>query len=307
LLLWWLLAVTFGLAGTGQGAPPERKSSSAQILINTQPAGATIYLDGQASGRSPAKLENLAPGTYHVRIDLDGYRPAELLVNLGFGESYSSGMIELSRAGDAAPPPADVSPPPSRMIATPAPVPLATPVPRLVTTPPPRPPATPAPRRPATPAPSLIPDAPLFPARLEEATAPSAEAEDGAIRDLVSAHLKAISDGDLQAYVGLFAPKADYYDEGVQTPAGIRKSRGKLNERWPVYEISNVREVLVRATGDPAVRRVAFTYDWKVSNPAKGRKGGGTANDIFDVRKIDGQWLIVKARQNVEREKKSQP
>jgi len=63
--------------------------------IKTTPSGATIYLNGQAqssflsklSGRSnltktPAKLTNQTPGTYQVKLELDGYWPWEKQLNI---------------------------------------------------------------------------------------------------------------------------------------------------------------------------------------------------------------------------------
>ena len=127
-----------------------------------------------------------------------------------------------------------------------------------------------------------------------------------AVRDLVNAHLKSISDGDIDAYLRLCAPKVDLYDEGMQSKESIRKSRQKLKDRWPVYEIVNVRDVAVRETAQPDIKRAAVTYDWHVSNPKTGKKASGTASDLLDFKQIDGKWLMVKARQNVDRKSKSE-
>src|SRR5207244_3295211 len=97
----------------------------------------------------------------------------------------------------------------------------------------------------ATPAPSA--------ATPVSAPAAPAEDEDETIRRLVAAHLKAIADGDIATYLRLCAPKVDLYDEGLQSHDSIRKTRQKLKERWPVYEISNVRDLSVRTTEKPDV------------------------------------------------------
>ncbi|MGB8170873.1 MAG: hypothetical protein WCF18_25435, partial [Chthoniobacteraceae bacterium] len=130
--------------------------------------------------------------------------------------------------------------------------------------------------------------------------APTGDA-DALIFDRVAAHLKSISSGDIDTYLRLCAAKVDLYDEGMQSRDAIRKSRQKLKERWPVYEITNVRDVAVRATDKPDVKRASVTYDWNVSNPKTGKRASGTANDLLDFKQIGGEWLIVKARQNVDR------
>jgi len=84
----------------------------------------------------------------------------------------------------------------------------------------------------------------------------------------------------------------------------IRKSRQKLKDRWPTYEITKVRDLSVRATEKPDVRRAAVTYDWSVSNAKTGKSASGTACDLLDFKQTGGGWQIVKARQNVERKKR---
>ncbi len=278
-------------------APPGARAGSGRIAVTTQPAGATIYIDGHASGKAPREIEGLGPGRYFVRVELDGYRPADAVVDLS--SSQNSRTLDVELISNSAP--RRVEPAPVAPIATPRPAPPvatpppATPIPTAVIPAPPR--ATPAPvavrpvEPPAT-APSPVP-----------AAVPTGETDEVILR-LVAAHLKSITDGDVDTYLRLCASKVDLYDEGMQTRDAIRKSRQKLKERWPVYEISNVRDLAVRDTDKSDVRRAAVTYDWNVSNPQTGKKASGTASDLLDFKQTGGQWLIVKARQNVERSKK---
>jgi ketosteroid isomerase-like protein len=276
------------LLGTGSliAASTIPRTGNGRIAVGTLPGGATIYLDGQAAGKTPGEIEGLGPGRYFLRLELDGYRPAEIVVELSSGQNYQSPAIELVPVGA-----------PVRQVEPPPPMPAATPAPVVRATPPPMPAATPVP----VPPPAATPPPPVAPA----AAAPtSATADDETISRLVSAHLKAIADGDIETYLRLCAPKVELYDEGLQGHEFIRKSRQKLKDRWPVYEISNVRDFAVRATDRPDVRRAAVTYDWNVSNPKTGKKASGTASDLLDFRQTAGQWLIVKARQNVDRKSK---
>ena len=257
-------------------APPQGgKGGSSRLALTTQPAGATIFVDGHPSGKTPGEVDGLGPGRYFVRLELEGYRPAELVVELSAGQRFQPALIELI-SNSAPHPPVAVAPPPPpplKVVATPAPV-RATP-----------PPA-------ATPAPA--------------AAAPAAPAdEEQSIRSLVNSYLQSIAASDISAYLRLCAPKVDYYDEGMQSHDGIRKIRQKQKDRWPAYEIANVREVSIRTTDKPGVRRASVTYDWSVSNSATGRKASGTASDLIDIRQTGGQWLIVKTRQNVDRKNRN--
>ncbi len=278
-----------GLAGALLAAPPPgAKFGTGRITVSTQPAGASIYVDGHPYGKAPAAVEGIGPGRYFVRAELDGYRPSEAVVEMP--SSQNSQAISLELISNSAPRRVEPAPPPVAPVAAPAP---ATPAP-----------ATPAPVRMATPIPVAVapPRATPPPVAPPPVTAPVVVA-DAVILDRVSAHLKSISDGDVDTYLRLCAAKVDLYDEGMQSQDSIRRSRQKLKERWPVYEISNVRDLAVRDTDRPEVKRAAVTYDWNVSNPKTGKKANGTASDFLDFKQIGGEWVIVKARQNVERKK----
>lgn len=283
--------------------PPGARAGSGKISVTTQPPGATVFVDGHPSGKAPTAVEGLGPGRYFVRTELDGYRPVDSVVELSSSQNSQSLSLELisinaPRPVEPAPTvvavkPAPPAPVPVR-VATPAP---ATPAPVRASTPPPATPVAVAPPR-ATPVP--------VPAPIPPPVSPETPGDaDQAILELVAAHLKSISDGDVDAYVRLCAAKVDFYDEGMQSRDTIRRTRQKLKERWPVYEITNVRDVAVRAGDKPEVKRAAVTYDWHVSNLKTGKKAAGTASDLLDFKQTDGQWLIVKARQNVERKKSS--
>src|SRR5260221_12646681 len=133
-------------------APPGARSGTSKIVLATQPPGAAIFLDGQASGKTPGEVDGLGAGRYFVRLELDGYRPAELVVELSSGQSYQSPTIELvstsaPRRAEPAPPPVAVAvarpapPAPTPVRATPAPARAA---PVAVATPPAAAPAEPA-------------------------------------------------------------------------------------------------------------------------------------------------------------------
>ncbi|MEN9558717.1 MAG: hypothetical protein RL141_1086 [Candidatus Parcubacteria bacterium] len=48
------------------------------LILDSVPAGATIFLNGQAiEERTPVTLQRVTPGTYQVRLELDGHAPWE--------------------------------------------------------------------------------------------------------------------------------------------------------------------------------------------------------------------------------------
>lgn len=289
----WGIFVALAPSGSRvMAASAEGRSGPGRISVTTQPPGAVIYVDGQASGKSPKEIEGLRPGRYFVRAELDGYRPAEAVVEISSSEGAQSIAFQLTSSSAARPAPVAETRPVAPAPAPPtpvAPVRMATPIPAPSV-------AAATPLATPTPRPAAVAPAP------SEAPAPATDSDE-TIRGLVAAHLKSISDGDIDAYLRLCAAKVDLYDEGMQSRESIRRSRQKLKERWPVYEISNIRDVVVRGTDQSEVKRAAVTYDWNVSNPKTGKKASGTANDLLDFKQIAGQWQMVKARQNVDRKK----
>ncbi|HET9743537.1 MAG TPA: serine/threonine-protein kinase [Terriglobales bacterium] len=54
-----------------------------QLILNSRPPGARILIDGKDSGSTtPAQIPE-KPGTYHVRLELDGFVPAEKTLTVG--------------------------------------------------------------------------------------------------------------------------------------------------------------------------------------------------------------------------------
>jgi len=72
--------------------PPEL--ASPVLIVSTEPAGASITVDGKSSGTAPVTLQGLSPGDHLVEATLDGHRPASRTVPLPKpGERL---MIELA-------------------------------------------------------------------------------------------------------------------------------------------------------------------------------------------------------------------
>jgi hypothetical protein len=76
-------------------APAPGRSGSLRVL--TQPAGADVTVDGEAQGRSPATVEDVAPGSHIVEATLEGYQAASTRVTIEPGRRETV-QLTLERA-----------------------------------------------------------------------------------------------------------------------------------------------------------------------------------------------------------------
>ncbi len=241
-------------------------SKTGSIFVNSLPAGATVFLDGVRRGLSPMKVVNVPLRSGLLALEKDGYERQELMIYSGLGGFQQPPLIELVRKPSELP---RGTPPP---LALPRSTPPPTP-PSLFDSPPTATPPPPAEIRPVATADAETPEA------------------------VVKNYVQALMNADPAPYLQLCAPRVDFFDEGVQNHERIRRDRKSLTARWPVYQVQNVRDISVEDTANPETKRLAFTYDWEVSNPAKKLTRSGAAHDILDLHKSSGHWLITKMRQ----------
>ena len=57
------------------------------LLLTSVPEGARFYIDGSVQGKAPISLNNVKPGTYTVRAELEGCGDVERTVVVGHGKS----------------------------------------------------------------------------------------------------------------------------------------------------------------------------------------------------------------------------
>jgi len=62
------------------------KITSGKLTVDSTPSGAGVYLNGIYTGVTPLELSNLTPGTYEVKITLNGYENYTTSVTLAPGE-----------------------------------------------------------------------------------------------------------------------------------------------------------------------------------------------------------------------------
>jgi serine/threonine-protein kinase len=99
-----LLVGTAPSPGTAHGAAAPAAVATAPIAeqgykIETQPPGASVWLDGVAVGRSPILVAEIAPGPHKVRLQQAGYAPTDVGFEVapgGKSATYVFGMAPLS-------------------------------------------------------------------------------------------------------------------------------------------------------------------------------------------------------------------
>jgi len=69
------------------------------LTIDTEPIGATVYLDGQIKGQTPSSLNELPSGTYTLRIEKDLYQPVESTILIEDGKTNKQDYILEPRFG----------------------------------------------------------------------------------------------------------------------------------------------------------------------------------------------------------------
>ena len=64
-------------AGFWQQWAGQRFGPGPKLVINSKPPGASILIDGKDSGQTSPAVIPVKPGKYHVRLQLEGFEPAE--------------------------------------------------------------------------------------------------------------------------------------------------------------------------------------------------------------------------------------
>jgi hypothetical protein len=86
-------------AASGTTAIP---AISGSLSVTTEPAGATIFIDGIQQGISPATIPGLTPGTHTLLLKREGYMDLTLPVIIEGGKTqyYSSAMLRSGTASE---------------------------------------------------------------------------------------------------------------------------------------------------------------------------------------------------------------
>jgi hypothetical protein len=79
-----LLAAGYpGIAAAGE--PRDAAAPAAVLSVATEPAGATVYVDGESHGATPVELKHLTPGDHRLRVVKPGYLENSRVLNVRAG------------------------------------------------------------------------------------------------------------------------------------------------------------------------------------------------------------------------------
>lgn len=104
--------------------PPDAESvgspaaASGRLVVRSTPSNAGVTVNGDWAGRTPLTLDELALGSYAVRVVADGFEVAQRNVRLTAADPSNTVNVRLARNA-AAPPPRRAAPPPQRAPAQP--------------------------------------------------------------------------------------------------------------------------------------------------------------------------------------------
>jgi len=63
----------------------QRYAQPGLLSVNAIPWG-SVYLDGQAIGNTPQIDRTVAPGRHRLRVERDGYRPYDRMIDVASGQ-----------------------------------------------------------------------------------------------------------------------------------------------------------------------------------------------------------------------------
>jgi len=91
-------------AGESRATPPAATAAAfeGRLLVRSEPAGASVIVDGREYGTTPAIVRPLARGTHRVRVIRDGYIPEERSVAVTRNQPAPSLLVTLEPRRPAA-------------------------------------------------------------------------------------------------------------------------------------------------------------------------------------------------------------
>jgi hypothetical protein len=87
------------VANRSETVKAELRELTSEIQVESTPPKAKVYVDDQLKGETPLTLQEMAPGTYRVRVQLPGYEPMRRDVTLGRGQKVTEEFGLLSTSG----------------------------------------------------------------------------------------------------------------------------------------------------------------------------------------------------------------
>lgn len=75
-------------------------SDAAVLSVNSEPAGATVVVNGANHGTTPCKIEALPSGDVQVEVRMEGYSTFQQTVKLAAGQAFQVSATLIARPGD---------------------------------------------------------------------------------------------------------------------------------------------------------------------------------------------------------------
>jgi serine/threonine protein kinase len=120
----------------------------------------------------------------------------------------------------------------------------------------------------------------------------SAGSEREEIEAMVAAQIETGTRGDVAGSMALYADTVDFLDEGYKTRDDIAKDLPDYFAHWPVRHSKLIGGVTIETLGTNE-RKVGYTLDFEVSNPATREKRQNVVSVTWIVRK-EGPWSSFK-------------
>ncbi|HLC15117.1 MAG TPA: serine/threonine-protein kinase, partial [Thermodesulfovibrionia bacterium] len=76
---------------------PEKVITTCALLVESTPAGASVYIDEQRKGITPYREDNLSPGSYWIKVQKDGYDDFERQVQVNPGKRAEVDVVLKKR------------------------------------------------------------------------------------------------------------------------------------------------------------------------------------------------------------------
>src|SRR5262245_62155808 len=82
---WILIVVLLATVAMSRHAPLSAAGGAGSLRVDSEPAGAVVYIDGRQTGETPLTLDTLPEGVHRVRLVRSGYLDNVRLVTIKSG------------------------------------------------------------------------------------------------------------------------------------------------------------------------------------------------------------------------------
>ena len=111
----------------------------------------------------------------------------------------------------------------------------------------------------------------------------------------VEAFIQSGASDQLDSVMQFYAPKVNYYDEGVVDEAFIRRDISELRRRWPRREYQLLRKPVARAGPNPNQYLVNYRIGYTLAN--RRSEARGISNVTILVQDDDGTYSVLAVRE----------